>query len=44
MATWSGIEVKVDDITLSKSGGLRLIILASMDFAVKHPVSFCVSS
>jgi HK97 family phage major capsid protein len=45
VATWDGgIEVEASREALFLSGGLRLRILTSMDFAVKHPVSFCVSS
>jgi HK97 family phage major capsid protein/HK97 family phage prohead protease len=45
VATWGGgIEVEASREALFLSGGLRLRILTSMDFAVKHPVSFCVSS
>jgi len=43
-ATWGGLDVQSDPYALSTSGGLRLVALSSVDFAVKHPVSFCVSA
>tara|TARA_B100000214_G_scaffold98398_1_gene68514 strand:- start:729 stop:2660 length:1932 start_codon:yes stop_codon:yes gene_type:complete len=45
VATWGGgLEVEASREALFLSGGLRLRVLTSMDFGVKHPVSFCVSS
>jgi len=45
VASWGGgLEVEASKEALFLSGGLRLRILTSVDFAVKHPVSFCVSS
>ena len=44
VATWGGLDVTVDQYALATSGGLRLIALSSVDYAVKHPVSFCVSA
>ena len=44
VATWGGLEVQTDPYALATSGGLRLIALSSVDFGVKHPVSFCVSA
>jgi len=44
VGTWGSLEVNVDPYALSTSGGLRLVALSSVDFGVKHPVSFCVSA
>ncbi len=44
VATWAGLEIQSDPYALATSGGLRLIALSSVDFGVKHPVSFCVSA
>ena len=44
VATWGGLEINSDAFSLSTSGSLRLVALSSVDFAVKHPVSFCVST
>jgi len=37
-----GIEINVDNASLSLSGGLRLVFLLSVDCAVRHPESFTV--
>lgn len=39
---WGGLDLNVDDKSLSKSGGLRLVVLQDIDFAVRHAESFCV--
>ncbi|ECG8590764.1 phage major capsid protein [Salmonella enterica subsp. salamae] len=39
---WGGLDLNVDDKSLSKSGGLRLVVLQDVDFAVRHEESFCV--
>jgi len=44
VATWGGLDIQSDPYALSTSGGLRLVALSSVDYAVKHPVSFCVSA
>tara|TARA_B100000579_G_scaffold129653_1_gene104675 strand:- start:19627 stop:21606 length:1980 start_codon:yes stop_codon:yes gene_type:complete len=45
VATWAGgIEVEADPYALFKSGGLRLRVLTSLDFGVKHPVSFAIGA
>ena len=44
VATWGGLDIQSDPYALATSGGLRLIALSSVDYAVKHPVSFCVSA
>jgi len=43
VATWGGLEVISDSSALALQGGLRVIALSSVDFAVKHPLAFCVS-
>ena len=44
VATWGGLEIQSDPYALATSGGLRLIALSSVDFGLKHPVSFCISA
>ena len=44
VATWGGLDIQSDPYALSTSGCLRLVALSSVDYAVKHPVSFCVSA
>ncbi|MDD2469090.1 MAG: phage major capsid protein [Desulfobulbus sp.] len=39
-----GIEINVDNASLSLSGGLRLVFLLSVDCAVRHPESFTVGA
>lgn len=39
---WGGLDLNVDSSSLSKSGGLRLVALQDVDFAVRHAESFCV--
>lgn len=39
---WGGLDLNVDDKSLSKSGGLRLVALQDVDFGVRHEESFCV--
>ncbi len=40
LAFWSGIELTVDPYSLSKSGGLRLVALQSMDVVITQPKAF----
>lgn len=42
LGLWSGIDLSVDNISLAKQGGLRLIVLQDVDFAVRHAESFCL--
>lgn len=39
---WGGLDLNIDDKSLSKSGGLRLVTLQDVDIAVRHEESFCV--
>ena len=41
-----GLDLNVDDKTLSTSGGLRLVALQDVDYALRHPESFaaCVDA
>ena len=44
VGVYGGLEITVDPFSLSTTGTQRIVALASMDFAVRHPVSFCVSA
>ena len=37
---WSGIDINVDTATLSKSGGVRIVVIQDVDVAVRHAESF----
>lgn len=37
---WSGVDVNVDTATLSKSGGIRVVVIQDVDVAVRHAESF----
>jgi len=39
---WSGVDVNVDTATLSKSGGVRVVVIQDVDVAVRHAESFAV--
>jgi HK97 family phage major capsid protein/HK97 family phage prohead protease len=41
LGLWSGIDLTVDTTTLNTSGGVRVIALQDVDFAVRHPEAFC---
>ena len=41
LGLWSGIDLNVDMTALAKSGGVRVIALQDLDFAVRHPEAFC---
>ncbi len=41
---YGGLDINVDTYSLSKSGGVRIIALQTIDTAVRHAVSFCKSS
>lgn len=41
---WDGLEVVVDPYTLSTSGGIRITVYFSYDFALAHPESFAVAT
>lgn len=44
VAMWSGLDLTVDPYALSTSGGIRVVALQDVDFAVRHAVSFCHSN
>ena len=37
---WSGVDINVDNSTLSKSGGTRVVAIQDVDVAVRHAESF----
>ena len=41
---YGGLDITVDPYALSTSGGIRIIALQTVDVAVRHAVSFCVSN
>jgi HK97 family phage major capsid protein len=41
MGMWSGLDLMVDPYSNSKSGTVRVVALQDVDFAVRHPESFC---
>jgi HK97 family phage major capsid protein/HK97 family phage prohead protease len=41
MGMWSGLDLVVDPYTHSTSGTVRVVALQDVDFAVRHPQSFC---
>lgn len=41
MAMWGGLDLMVDPYAGSTSGTVRVVALQSVDFAVRHPESFC---
>lgn len=41
MGMWSGLDLTVDPYTHSTSGTIRVVALQDVDFAVRHPESFC---
>lgn len=41
---WGAIELLVDQVTLAEAGKVRVIANNYIDFGVRHPVSFCISS
>jgi len=40
LGLWSGLDLKVDDITGATAGTVRVIALQDLDFAVKQPSAF----
>ncbi|MBL4929337.1 phage major capsid protein [Tabrizicola sp. KVB23] len=38
---WGGLDVTIDPYSLSKSGGLRIVMFQDVDFVFRHPESFC---
>ena len=41
---YSGLDITVDPYSLSNTGSIRIVALQTMDVAVRHAVSFCVSN
>lgn len=41
---WGGLDLNVDTASLSKSGGIRLVVMQDSDIAVRNPESFVVAS
>lgn len=39
---WGGLDLTVDPYSLSKSGGLRIVVFQDVDFAVRRVESFCL--
>ena len=42
MGMWGGLDVLIDPYTNGTMGGVRVINLQDIDFAVRHPESFSV--
>ena len=43
IALWTGVDLTVDPFTQSTSGTVRVVAMQDVDFAVRHPQSFCHS-
>jgi HK97 family phage major capsid protein len=41
---YGGLDITVDPYSLSNTGSIRIVALQTMDVAVRHAVSFCVSN
>jgi len=41
---YGGLDITVDPYSLSTTGSIRIVALQTMDVAVRHAVSFCVSN
>lgn len=39
---WGGLDLTVDPYSLSKSGGLRIVVFQDVDFVVRRVESFCL--
>lgn len=44
MARWEGLDITVDPYTLARHGKVQIYLQELIDFAVRHPESFCVST
>jgi HK97 family phage major capsid protein len=42
IALWGGLDLTVDTMSLSKSGGTRIVVFQDVDFALRRVESFCV--
>lgn len=41
---WGGLDVQVDPYSLSKSGGVRIVVFQEVDFVLRRVESFCFGS
>ncbi|WP_100551080.1 phage major capsid protein [Caedibacter taeniospiralis] len=41
---WDGLRLTVNPYSLDKSGGIRLVVMQSVDFAVRRPESFAIAN
>ena len=41
---WGGLDLTVDPYSLSKSGGLRIVVFQDVDFVLRRVESFCCGS
>ncbi|WP_440994719.1 phage major capsid protein [Cysteiniphilum litorale] len=41
---WDGLRLTVNPYALDKSGGIRLVVMQSVDFAVRRPESFAIAN
>lgn len=41
---WGGLDLTVDPYSLSKSGGLRIVVFQDIDFVLRRVESFCWGS
>lgn len=44
IAMWGGLDMTVDPFSLSKSGGLRIVVFQDIDTALRRPESICWGS
>lgn len=42
VAMWGGLDLTVDTMSLSKSGGTRIVVFQDVDFALRRVESFCL--
>lgn len=42
IAMWGGLDLTVDTMSLSKSGGTRIVVFQDVDFALRRVESFCL--
>jgi hypothetical protein len=41
---YGSLDITVDPYSLSNTGSIRIVALQTVDVAVRHAVSFCVSN
>ena len=44
LGSWSGVSILVDQYTLARSGGVRVVVLSDWDVAVRHAKSIAVGT